>query len=187
MEDLIQRWRIDQVQKAGGKWDYERLKWFNGVWIRKLSEDELLERILPFLPAEWDRRIVRRTIPLIHERLETLGQARDWIRFLFEDVGLEAPALLPKGRSSAETRTVLSRAREALAAAGSFDKAQVESALKGVASGMGWKQGDVNMPARLAVTGARVGPPLYESIELLGRERTVQRIDRAVHLLDGSA
>ncbi|MGH2379091.1 MAG: glutamate--tRNA ligase [Candidatus Limnocylindria bacterium] len=185
MDDLIQRWRIDQVQKAGGKWDYERLRWFNGVWIRKLSHDELCRRLLPFLPEEWDRAVVRAAIPFIQERMQTLTEARALIAFLFQDLAPEAAGLLPKKRSAAEARDVLSHARSALGELEPFEHAGIETSLSAVATDLGWKQGEVNMAVRLAVTGTQVGPPLYESIVLLGRERALDRIDRAIATLGG--
>ncbi len=184
MDDLIQRWRIDQVQKAGGKWDYERLRWFNGIWIRKLSHDELCERVLPFVPAEWDRAVVRATIPVIQERMQTLVEAKELIAFLFQEAALDAVSLLPKGRAPDQARDALARVRAAISA-GSFKHDEIEAALKKVAEDLGWKQGDVNMAVRLAVTGSRVGPPIYESVELLGRERALARLDRAVGTLGG--
>ncbi|MBI2774188.1 MAG: glutamate--tRNA ligase [Chloroflexi bacterium] len=185
-EDLIRVWRIEQVQKGGGRWDPQRLDWFNGVWIRRLSDDELLRRLEPFLPAEWDRATVRRTIPLIKERIVTLVEARDQIAFLFSDRVTPDPAqLLPKGKSAAEARSALGRAREALSSATPFDHANAEAALKRLAADLGWKQGEVNMGVRVAVTGTRVGPPLYESLELLGRERALARIASAEALLAG--
>ncbi len=187
MEDLIARWRTDQVQKAGGKWDVERLKWFDGVWIRRLSDDDLFERILPFIPAEWDRKKVREAIPLIHERMETLTQAKDLIAFLFtDDLPTDPARLLPKKRTAAEIRDALARARAAIGAAGPFDRPTIQAALEGTAATLGWKQGDVNMAVRLAVTGTNVGPPLYESIVLLGQDRAVARLERAKGLLGGS-
>ena len=183
MDDLVERWRTDQVQKAGGKWDYERLRWFNGVWIRKLSLDALLARLLPFLSAEWDQALVRSVLPLIQERLHTLADAKPQIAFLFEDVTLEAVRLLPKKRAVDETRALVARARAAVAGAEPFEHEPIETALKSLAESSGWKQGDVNMAVRLAVTGTNVGPPLYESIVLLGRERSLERLDRAVAAL----
>jgi glutamyl-tRNA synthetase len=183
LDDLVARWRIDQVQKAGGKWDYERLRWFNGVWIRRLTHDDLLARLEPFLPAEWDRAAVRRAIPHIQERMQTLTEARALIAFLFEDVALEAAQLLPKGQAADATRDVLAKVRAGIAGDGSFDHARIEGVLRSVAEATGWKQGDVNMAVRLAVTGARVGPPIYESVALLGRERALERLDRAIRTL----
>src|SRR5205807_2770932 len=63
MDDLIRVWKIEQVQSAGGKWDKERLDYFNGVWIRKLPVDELVRRLEPFVPAEWDRAVLKKIAP----------------------------------------------------------------------------------------------------------------------------
>ena len=187
MDDLLRVWRIEQVQQAGGKWDYQRLKWFNGVWIRRLSDDELLARLDPFLPSEWDRRVVRAAVPIIKERMETLTQAKDLLGFLFtDDLPQEAARLLPKKRTAEETRDAIGRARDALRGLGPFDKPTIQGALEDLAAKIGWKQGDVNMAVRLAVTGTNVGPPIYESIELLGRDRALARLERAAALL-GSA
>jgi glutamyl-tRNA synthetase len=188
MDDLIARWRIEQVQKAGGKWDYERLKWFNGVWIRRLSDDELLRRLDPFLPAEWDRARVREVIPIIKERMQTLTEARDLIAFLFTDeLPTDPTRLLPKKRTATETRDALGKVVERIRGAGAFNKPAIQAALEEAAADLGWKQGDVNMATRLAVTGTNVGPPLYESIALLGRERALDRIARAIAVLGGAA
>jgi glutamyl-tRNA synthetase len=183
MDDLIARWRIDQVQRAGGKWDVERLRWFGGVWIRRLPEDELLQRLDPFLPAEWDRFTVRATLPIIRERMETLTQAKDLIAFFFVDVRPDAALIVPKKRTPGETRAALERSRAALDASGPFTHDEIRSSLEKVAEGLGWKQGDVNMAVRVSVTGTRVGPPLYESLELLGRERAVDRLEHAEAVL----
>src|SRR5207237_10573697 len=86
MDDLTQRFRIDQVQKAGGKFDKDRLDWFNGVWIRRLSIDELITRLEPFVPAQWDRPLLRRALPCVQERAKTLVEVRVQLGFLFGDI-----------------------------------------------------------------------------------------------------
>lgn len=182
IDDLVARWRIEQVQKAGGKWDYERLRWFSGMWIRRLADDDLCDRILPFVPAEWDRRVIRAAVPHIKERMEQLTQARAYLGFLFSDeMPAEAARYLPKKRAAAETRDVLVRARDALARLEPFEPAAIGEALKRLGEETGWK--DINMAARLAVTGTNVGFGVYESIALLGRERALARLDRAASLL----
>ncbi|MBI2325383.1 MAG: glutamate--tRNA ligase [Chloroflexi bacterium] len=182
MDELIARWRVEQVQKAGGKWDYARLRWFSGVWVRRLSDDELLERVAPFIPAEWDRRVVRQTIPHIKERMETLTQAKDLIAFLFTDELPTDPArYLPKKRAAAETRDVLMRVRSGIADLQPFTAPAIEAEMKRIATEAGWK--DLNMATRLAVTGTSVGFGVYESVALLGRDRAVARLDRASALL----
>ena len=184
MDDLIRRWRIDQVQRAGGKWDEARLRWFGGLWIRRLDDDELAGRLDAFVPPEWDRAVVRAAVPHIKERMETLAQARDLIAFLFTDAMPEEPArYLPKKRGADETRAALARASEAIAAATPFEAAAIHAALEHAAAALGWKQGDVNMAVRLAVTGTNVGFGIYESVAMLGRDRALARIAHAEALL----
>lgn len=178
--ELVERWRIDQVQKAGGKWDIQRLSWFNGVWIRRLSAEELGERLRPFLPAEWDAGVVRAAVPLIRERMETLAQARDLIGFLFTaELAYDAALLVPKKRERQEAAAALRRAREALASVDGSDPGPIGAALGRVAEELGWSVRDLTMAVRVAVTGSKVGPPLYESIALLGRARAAERLERA--------
>src|SRR3981081_1662528 len=115
LDELVQRWRIDQVHKAGGKWDRDRLNFFNGLWIRRLSDEELMRRLDPFLPAEWDRSLVRRGGALIKERMATLGEAKEQIAFLFTDrLEHDRSLLVPKKREAHDTVTALSRATVAL-------------------------------------------------------------------------
>ncbi len=186
MEDLIHRWRIEQVQKAGGKWDETRLGWFSGVWMRRLSDDELARRIEPFIPAAWDRAAVRTAVPQIKERMERLTQAKDLLAFLFtDDLPADAARYVPKKRAAAETKEALARAHAAIAAATPFESAAIHAALERVATALGWKQGDVNMAVRLATTGSNVGFGVYESVALLGRERALARLERAEALLAG--
>ncbi len=186
MEDLIQRWRIEHVHRAGGKWDRARLDWFDGLYSRKLSPDELLREFEPFLPAEWDRATVRRAIPLIQERMHTLVQGRDMIAFLFKDaVEYERSVLVGKKRQPEEIERALTKSTVALRYAQPFTAPTIEHGLRGVADEMGWKVREFTEPIRVAVTGTTVGPPLFESLELLGREKTLARIERAEALLNG--
>ena len=185
MDDLVQRFRIDQVQKAGGKWDRDRLNYFNGLWIRRLSDADLCARLEPFLPAEWDRAVVRAVVPLIKERMTTLVEAKELIAFLFTDTVEQDPALLvPKKRETMETITALSRVTVLLRFVEPFGAPAIEQAIAAVATELGWTVRDLTIAIRAAVTGRRVGPPLYGSIELLGKERTLARLDAAQERLE---
>jgi glutamyl-tRNA synthetase len=187
IDDLVQRFRIDQVQKAGGKWDRDRLNYFNGLWIRRLSDDELLSRLDPFLPAEWDRAVVRRAVPLIKERMTTLTEAKELIAFLFEQTVEPDPALLvPKKRERMDAITALSRVTVLLRFVEPFEAPAIEGAIAAVATELGWTVRDLTIAVRAAVTGRRVGPPLYESIALLGKERTLARLEAAQERLEAA-
>jgi glutamyl-tRNA synthetase len=184
MDDLVQRFRIDQVHKAGGKWDRDRLNYFNGLWIRRLSDEELVRRLEPFLPAEWDRALVRQVVPLIKERMATLAEAKEQMAFLFTDRIEHDPSLLvPKRREAHETVTALSRVTVALRYLEPFTAERIEQAIAAVAADTGWSVRDLTIAIRAAVTGRRVGPPLYESIALLGKELTIERLEAAQDLI----
>jgi glutamyl-tRNA synthetase len=187
LDELVHRWRIDQVHTAGGKWDRDRLNYFNGLWIRRLSDEELMRRLDPFLPAEWDRSLVRRVVPLIKERMATLGEAREQIAFLFTDkLQHDRSLLVPKKREPHDTVTALSRATVALRFLEPFTADRIEQAIAAVASDVGWTVRDLTIAIRAAVTGRRVGPPLYESIGLLGKAPTLERLEAAQELIPPS-
>jgi glutamyl-tRNA synthetase len=186
MDDLIRVWKIEQVQSAGGKWDKERLDYFNGVWIRKLSVDELVRRLEPFVPAEWDRAMLKRIAPHIQERMKTLTEAQEQIRFLFtDDIGYERTLLVPKKRDRFSTMETLARARAVLGELEPFTAALIKPALETLADQLGWTKRDLAEPIRMAITGRKIGPPLYESLELLGKEKSLKRIEMAQELLAG--
>jgi glutamyl-tRNA synthetase len=186
MDDLIRVWKIEQVQSAGGKWDKERLDYFNGVWIRKLSVDELVRRLEPFVPAEWDRTILTRITPHIQERMKTLKDAKDQIRFLFtDDIGYETKLLIPKKSDRPSTAEALVRARAVLIEIEPFTSAGIRPRLEALAEELAWPRRDLNGTIRMAITGREVGPPLYESLEVLGKGKSLKRIEMAQDLLLG--
>src|SRR5438132_5412644 len=169
MDDLIRLWKIEQVQRAGGKWNKERLDFFNGVWIRRLFVDELVRRLRPFIPAEWDEGILRKVTPLIQERMKTLKDAKDQIAFLFTDELRYDPAqLIPKKYDGRTTIEALAKVIVVRRYADPFTAERIESAIEGVAQDIGWTVRELTIAVRVAVTGTKVGPPLYQSIELLG-------------------
>ncbi len=183
IEDLIARWRLEQSQDSPGIWDRDRLNYFNGIHIRRLSDDELTRRLDGFLPAGASPDLVRAAVPLIKERIATLADATRLLEFLFNDeLDYDTTLLLVKQRNADETREALSRATRLLSE-GAFTRERVEPALDGLAEELGWKRGDLFMAVRVAVTGKRVTPPLIESILLLGRERTLARLRAAVDRL----
>jgi glutamyl-tRNA synthetase len=185
VDELVQRWRMDQVHRAGGKWDKARLDWFNGMWIRRLEENDLLGRLQDFLPPEWDAEIIRKTLPLLRERMRTLAEARDQVEFLFAEPPPYEPSLLvPKSREPQEALDVLVKGMVLLRHIESFDHAAIRAAIEGIAADVNWSLKDTSQPLRVAITGRTVGLPLFESLELLGRERTLARIERAQDLLE---
>jgi glutamyl-tRNA synthetase len=192
LTELAERFEIGEVHKAGAVFDRDRLDYLNGVYIRSLADGQLALQLRPFLPAALDDGILMRLAPLLKERLVRLGDATELAAFLTEtDAEIaalyEPDLLLAKGRSAAETAEAMRRAREALAAVAEPDFAagELEAICRNAAEGHGWKAGDFFRPLRVAVTGRLVSPPLFGSMELLGRERTLDRIDAALERLGG--
>jgi glutamyl-tRNA synthetase len=195
LDQIVEQFDIDKVQKGGAKFDRGRLEWLNGQWIRRLEPDDLIDRLRPFLQAAADDgRIarlppddaVRSLLPVVQERLPTLAAVVDLVGFLWTDDVTPDPALIvPKRWDAATTREGLAAARDILAAHDSvtWEADELEPPLRELAETRGWKAGDLFMAIRVATTGRTATPPLFDTLVALGRERTLSRLDSAVEAL----
>jgi glutamyl-tRNA synthetase len=182
---LAERFEITEVHKAGAIFDKDRLDHLNGVYIRALTDADLAARLRPFLPLALGDDQLLRLVPLLKERLVRLSDATELAAFLTEtddEVAAlyDAEALIPKGRSASDTAGALAAAHAALASTPVWEADPLEAACRAAADAHGWKAGDFFRPLRLAVTGRPVSPPLFGSMELLGREATLARITAAL-------
>jgi glutamyl-tRNA synthetase len=200
MEDLIARFELERVHQGGAVFDRERLEWLNGQWIRKLSDDELVERALPYLQRDLEAARstganvrmpsvddLRPLMPMIRERLPRLDAIGPLIDFLFtDDLSVEPDLLVPKRWDAAATGEALKAARETIARVGevSFEADELEGPLRALAEERGWKAGDLFMAIRAAVTGRTATPPLFDTLVALGYERTLARLDAARESLE---
>jgi glutamyl-tRNA synthetase len=171
--------------------DRERLEWLNGQWIRKLSDEDLVERVLPFLAKSTEvapsAEQVRPLLPMIRERLPTLAAIGPLVDFLFvEELRVEPDLIVPKRWDAATTGEALKAAREVIASVGavSFEADELEAPLRQLAEERGWKAGDLFMAIRVAVTGRTATPPLFDTLVALGYERTLARLDAARESLE---
>ena len=199
LAELVERFDLSRVQSGGAVFDRERLEWLNGQWIRRLPDDELLARLVPFLGRWLDERAsvgrnVRRPteedvaalMPIVRERLPTLGAIGDLVGFLWLDDLAPDPALLvPKRWDRATTHEALVAARAAIAEQGavSFEADELEPRLRRLAAERGWRPGDVFSALRVAATGQAVAPPLFDTLVALGRDRVLTRLDAAIEAL----
>jgi glutamyl-tRNA synthetase len=195
LSELTERFDIAAVHKGGAIFDRERLEWLNGQWIRRLDADDLVDRLRPFLEAEvvaghiaWlpTDDEVRALLPIIQERLPTLGAIGDLAGFLWvEEVALDPAMLVPKRWDIGTAREALSAARATIAAVPevTFEADELEPPLRALAEVRGWKAGDLFMTIRVAVTGRTATPPLFDTLVALGRERSLARLDHALAIL----
>ena len=187
--ELIERFSLDRVNNASGIFDYSKLQWMNGVYIRSLALDEFLVRVRPFienagLPVREDR--LRVIGPHVQERAKLLGEVPAMVDYLLLDrIERDIPAMFAKGVDGAKAKEILAAAGRCISAAAEFSAPALEAALKPVAEKVGLKFGPMFGVLRIAVTGKKVSPPLMESMAALGREETLRRIQDAVDLVSG--
>jgi glutamyl-tRNA synthetase len=191
--EVVERFTIDRVQASPARWNPDKLKDMNGIYIRKLSPTELAERIAPFLaragliddpPSHEQRAYVVRLVPLIHERLEELGEAPELLEFFFREVDYADPGLLiPKKLDAAATAAALQAAYDALAPLEPWSEGQLEETLRALAEQLDLKPGQLFGAIRVAVTGRAVAPPLFETLAALGKQRSLARLAAATQAL----
>jgi glutamyl-tRNA synthetase len=179
-EELVEAFDIRRVSHNPARFDLEKLEWMNNHSIRSLDEDDLAARCLHFLSVAGlspDLDLLRRAMPLVKERMKTLAESVDLLRFLFtddvvpNDNAAEVISKAPPGYLTAVADT--------LDTLEPWESEAIKDALDACASAAGLNRTKGFQPVRAAVTGSTVSPPLPESLELLGRERTVQRLRAA--------
>jgi glutamyl-tRNA synthetase len=174
-EELVERFTLDRLGASPAIFDYQKLEWMNGKYLRELPPDEYADRLVAYLRErgnDWDEELVRRAAPLVQEKVPTLGQFPDFAGFLFREVEPDT-ALLDGGSA------MLEGAGEVLSSVEPFTAEPIEAALRGLAERLDLKPRQAFQPIRVAVTGSKVSPGLFESLELLGREKSLARIEAA--------
>jgi glutamyl-tRNA synthetase len=175
VDELLRVFTLERVSPSPAVFDYQKLEWLNGVHLRMLSPEDYADRVVTYLREqgiEWDEQLVRTAAPLVQEKIATLAEFPDYARFLFEDVPPDSALL--DGRAD-----VLAAAEDVLAGAEPFDAETIERELRALAERLDLKPREAFQPIRIAVTGSKISPGLFESIELLGRETALERIRSA--------
>jgi glutamyl-tRNA synthetase len=174
-DDLVRLFTLDRVGASPAIFDYQKLTHLNGVYLRNLASDEYAAALVAYLGqqgCDWDEALVRRAAPLVQEKIATFGEFKEFARFLFESVEPDNALLNGSGPLLKEARAVLSELEP-------FEAERIEHALRQLAKRLGLKPREAFQPIRVAVTGSKVSPGLFESIELLGRDETLARLDAA--------
>jgi glutamyl-tRNA synthetase len=170
-DELVERFTLDRVGASPAVFDFKKLEWLNGVYLRALPPEEYADRLVTYLRErgyDWDERLVRKAAPLVQEKISALGEFPQFAGFLFA-----------RPEPQVSDGTVLAAAAETLAQVEPFDAERIEAALRSLAERLGLKPREAFQPIRLAVTGSTVSPGLFESLELLGKEETLARVAAA--------
>lgn len=191
LDEIVRGFTLERVTKSAAIFDREKLEWMSGVYIRQLSPEELADRLLPFLERDLpagllpvDRDYLRRIAPLIQERIKLLSDAAEWTSYFFvEQPDYEPASLVQKGMDTEGTLVALRAALRGLDSAPSFDRQPLEELLRASGDGLGLSPRQFFGVLRSAITGRTATPPLFETMEVLGRKRVLSRLSWAVEKL----
>jgi glutamyl-tRNA synthetase len=190
--EMIEAFELSGVGRSAAAFDIEKLTAFNGERIRELAAPELTDRLLPFLdgteggevlveqpPTSDQRRVVEGLVPLVQERMQRLDEVQRYAPAFLRDEVVFDPDSIAKVFTKAGSYEAIEAAGRVLAEV-DWELEAIEAALRGLPEELGIGFGKVAQPVRVAVTGSSVSPPLFESLELLGREVSLARLDAAV-------
>lgn len=187
-EELIRYFDLAGVSKSPAAFSYDKLAHMNATYIRGLGDNDLTNRLLQALRragVEMEFATALRFAPLIKERLRVLSDALEMLDFaVVQELTVDPQELPQKGMDRDATLRALRSAAETLQALPTFDEGAIENALRALADAMGLKVRDLLGTLRVAATGKRVSPPLFETLAILGRETAVTRIRRAAEVLE---
>lgn len=192
-EVIQENFSLERVGKPAAIFDIERLTWMNGVYIRQLSTKELADHLMPFLERDLppdllpvDREYLLRIVPLVQERLKLLSEAAPMTRYFFAPTVEYETDLVQRGMDRESTREALRRLEAALSGTADFRHELLEPELRSAGEELGLRPREFLGVLRVAVTGRTASPPLFETLEVLGRERVLDRVRAAMERLAGS-
>ena len=195
-DEIASRFEVGRILSHPAKFSAQKLEWMNQQHIMKADEDALTDMMMPCLerPEEEgglldeidrpiDRAVVRAMVPVLRERIKVLPDVVALIDFLFVDrVHPNAEEMIGRRMDEEMVVTSLNASIEALEGVEPFSGEEIESALRGLTESTGLKAGQLFTPIRVAITAKRIAPPLFESIEVLGRERTIERLRSGLNI-----
>ena len=186
VEEMVENFTLDRVGKPAAIFDREKLSWMNGVYIREKAPESLADAMMPFLEQGLspdllpvDRDYLLRIVPLLQERLKLLSESPEMISYFFEEQPVYDPAnLVQRGMTRGEAVQALDKALKALEAA-DFAAEELEDLLRRLGEELDLTPRRFFGTLRWAVTGRNVSPPLFETMEVLGRDRVMSRLEWA--------
>ena len=187
MQELVELFTVERVNSSPARFDMKKLEAINGDKIRALTIDDFLSRALPFLlkdgvisGTENEIEVVKSALPIIQERIARMNEVTAMLKFLFVDQ-VEFVAESAQKVSEEPSQHVIAKALEVLVGLNEWKHDQIEAKLRAaLLDELGLKPRVAFGPVRIAVTGSHISPPLFESMELLGKDRSIARLKAAV-------
>jgi glutamyl-tRNA synthetase len=176
---MVEAFSLERISLGGPVFDMAKLSWLNGRYIREdHSPEALWERLREYFMS--DERWAK-IVPLVHERMDRLDEFMPQVAYFFSgDLDVEAAALKPKKKTLEELEPVFSSLVEKVDQLIEWNEESIETLLRGHCADTGWKPRDLFMPIRIAVTGRKATPGMWETLAVLGKERTRRRLREAL-------
>ncbi len=185
LKEYVSKFSLKRIKTTQPIFDIEKLTWMNGRYIRNMNNGELYNELTDFLPKESKKMIVMKIIPLVKERIHTLSEFKEYSEFFFTAPKPTAENLLKQSKHNAnETKRLIIKANELLKSVKneSFKTIELESKTRSLISN-NWSTRKVFMTLRVAITGKEISPPLFESLEILGKKESMKRLKHAATTL----
>jgi len=188
LDEMVGRFDLNHLTPSPAAINFAKLDHFNGTHIRRLAADDLKRRLAPHFSrdgAPVDAELLGRIVPLIQERMTTLEDALPMAGFLLSGTVSPNPSeLVAKGLNAGQCARAARRTAEALRAIATWRAAELEGSMRAVAEELGMEAGQLFGIVRVATTGQKISPPLFGSLEIIGRERTLERLENAAASLE---
>lgn len=176
LEEYITEFDPKNISAKSVVFDMQKLAWINGIYIRKLHNDELMDRLRPFIPEDFSLEKVKELLPLVKERLVALKDIDELLSYFFRDITVPKDALVFKGATPELVNEQLAHTSSILSNLTTWSIENLETALRLVAEEKGWKPKQYFMMLRLAVTGQTATPPLFDTLAALGKDTVLERL-----------
>lgn len=184
LEEFVRVFDIARMQKTGPIFDIEKLNWMNGKYLREvLSMAEVKQRLLPYLPSDYPTENIDIYLPLVLDRLVTLQDFEELTNFFYQDIEWEQSQLLKKGATRELVTDQLQQTATALLNLENWDHQNIEQIIRDLQESNEWKKGQFFMMLRIAATGRKATPPLFETLHAIGKDRVLERFDQVKKLL----
>lgn len=191
--DMIRHFSIERIGRAGAIFSHDKLTWMNGVYVRQLSHEDLAhcirdlldERLPTVVPRPISEEYIEAIVPLVQERLKTLIDAPSLMEFFFlDELDYPRDELIQKGLDKTSTETVLNEVLQLLSGINAWSAQGLENELRSLAERLQIKTGQLFGSIRVALTGRKAAPPLFETMEVLGQDRCIRRLKASTILLN---
>ncbi|MDQ5951270.1 MAG: glutamyl-tRNA synthetase [Patescibacteria group bacterium] len=175
LEEYIQEFDPKDISPKSVVFDLQKLAWINGIYIRQLPLEELIVRLQPFLPADFPQNKIQAIIPLISERLTKLSEVEELTDFFYRDISVDSAALLGK-QTTEQVSLQLNKTIAVLEIIENWNVSSLETSIRTLQEAEDWKKRDYFMLLRIASTGKTATPPLFETMEVIGKDAVLTRL-----------